>query len=76
VLDGVVLVVSAVEGVQAQTRVLMRTVREMRLPTLLFANKIDRTGARDDELIAEVRRTIAPYVVSMTRTKPWGRETS
>jgi ribosomal protection tetracycline resistance protein len=72
VLDGVVLVVSAVEGVQAQTRVLMRTVREMRLPTLLFANKIDRAGARDDELIAEVRRTIAPHVVSMTRTKAVG----
>jgi ribosomal protection tetracycline resistance protein len=72
VLDGVVLVVPAVEGVQAQTRVLMRTVREMRLPTLLFANKIDRAGARDDELIAEVRRTIAPHVVSMTRTKAVG----
>src|SRR5688500_8392671 len=60
VLDGVVLVLSAVEGVQAQTRVLMRTVRDMRLPTLLLANKIDRQGARDDELLAEVRRTIAP----------------
>ncbi len=72
VLDGVVLVVSAVEGVQAQTRVLMRTVREMRLPTLLFANKIDRAGARDDELIAEVRRTIAPHIVSMTRTRAMG----
>jgi ribosomal protection tetracycline resistance protein len=67
VLDGVVLVLSAVEGVQAQTRVLMRTVRDMRLPTLLFANKIDRAGARDDDLIAEVRRTIAPHVVRMTR---------
>jgi ribosomal protection tetracycline resistance protein len=72
VLDGVVLVLSAVEGVQAQTRVLMRTVREMRLPTLIFANKIDRIGARDDELLAEVRRTIAPHVVSMTRTSGIG----
>ncbi|QYN35766.1 TetM/TetW/TetO/TetS family tetracycline resistance ribosomal protection protein [Pseudonocardia sp. DSM 110487] len=72
VLDGVVLVLSAVEGVQAQTRVLMRTVREMRLPTLLFANKIDRRGARDDELLAEVRRTIAPNVVKMTRIAALG----
>src|SRR4051812_22871348 len=45
VLDGVVLVVSAVEGVQAQTRVLMRTLQRLGIPTLLFVNKIDRGGA-------------------------------
>ncbi len=33
VLDGVVLVVSAVEGVQAQTRVLMRSLRRLQIPT-------------------------------------------
>ena len=72
VLDGVVLVLSAVEGVQAQTRVLMRTIRDMRLPTLLFANKIDRTGARDEVLLAEIRRTIAPNAVRMTRISDLG----
>ena len=45
VLDGAVLVVSAVEGVQAQTRVLMRTLQRLRIPTLIFINKIDRRGA-------------------------------
>ena len=45
VLDGAVLVISAVEGVQPQTRVLMRALRRMRVPTLLFVNKIDRRGA-------------------------------
>src|ERR671925_1639277 len=34
VLDGVVLVVSAVEGVQPQTRILMRTLRRLGIPTL------------------------------------------
>ena len=48
VLDGAVLVVSAVEGVQAQTRVLMRTLQRLRIPTLLFVNKIDRVGAGVD----------------------------
>jgi len=48
VLDGAVLVVSAVEGVQAQTRVLMRALRRLGIPTLIFVNKIDRAGARDD----------------------------
>jgi len=45
VLDGAVLVISAVEGVQAQTRVLMRALQRLRIPALLFVNKIDRTGA-------------------------------
>src|SRR6202035_1042712 len=39
VLDGTVLVISAVEGVQAQTRVLMRALRRLRIPTLIFVNK-------------------------------------
>ena len=46
VLDGAVLVVSAVEGVQAQTRVLMRTLRRLGIPTLVFVNKVDRAGAQ------------------------------
>src|SRR3989440_6916469 len=45
VLDGAVLVISAVEGVQAQTRVLMRTLQRLKTPTLIFVNKIDRAGA-------------------------------
>ena len=36
VLDGAVLVISAVEGVQPQTRVLMRALRRLHIPTLLF----------------------------------------
>src|SRR6187397_2067546 len=36
VLDGAVLVVSAVEGVQAQTRILHRTLTRLRIPTLIL----------------------------------------
>jgi ribosomal protection tetracycline resistance protein len=52
VLDGAVLVISAVEGVQAQTRVLMRALRRLALPTLILVNKIDRAGARDERVLA------------------------
>ena len=55
VLDGAVLVVSAVEGVQPQTRVLMRALRRLRLPTLLFVNKIDRAGADPDRVVGRSR---------------------
>ena len=44
VLDGVVLVISAVEGVQPQTRTLMRSLQRLEIPALLFVNKIDRLG--------------------------------
>src|SRR4029077_41697 len=45
VLDGCWLVLSAVEGVQPQTRILWRALQRLDVPTLLFVNKIDRTGA-------------------------------
>jgi ribosomal protection tetracycline resistance protein len=65
VLDGVVLVVSAVEGVQAQTRVLMRALRRLRLPTLLFVNKVDRRGADPDRVLRHVAATLSPSIVPM-----------
>jgi ribosomal protection tetracycline resistance protein len=65
VLDGAVLVISAVEGVQVQTRLLMRTLQRLRIPTLLFVNKIDRLGARYDDLMADVGRLLTPAYVPM-----------
>ncbi|MFC4858589.1 GTP-binding protein [Actinophytocola glycyrrhizae] len=61
VLDGAVLVVSAVEGVQAQTRVLLRTLRRLRIPTLIFVNKADRRGADPARVHRELGR-LAPSV--------------
>ncbi|WP_445518252.1 tetracycline resistance ribosomal protection protein Otr(A) [Streptomyces sp. NEAU-174] len=72
VLDGAVLVLSAVEGVQAQTRVLMKTLRRLRLPVLLFINKIDRAGARDEGLLADIRRALAPHLVPLTTVRELG----
>ena len=65
VLDGAVLVISAVEGVQAQTRVLIRALRRLALPTLIFVNKIDRAGARGERLLAEIRARLTPGIVAM-----------
>jgi ribosomal protection tetracycline resistance protein len=65
VLDGAVLVISAVEGVQAQTRVLMRVLRRLRIPTLIFVNKIDRAGARYGELLASIADRLSPAIVAM-----------
>ncbi|MER8072278.1 translation factor GTPase family protein [Streptomyces sp. NPDC094034] len=65
VLDGAVLVISAVEGVQAQTRVLMRTLRRLRIPTLLFVNKIDRRGAQYEGSLRAIAEKLAPTAIPM-----------
>ncbi|MFD3918366.1 GTP-binding protein [Streptomyces sp. NPDC058595] len=72
VLDGAVLVVSAVEGVQAQTRVLMRTLRRLRIPTLVFVNKIDRVGARHDGLLRDLAEKLTPATVPMGSVRRLG----
>jgi len=72
VLDGAVLVVSAVEGVQAQTRVLQRTLQRLGIPTLLFVNKIDRAGARDDRTLRAIAGRLTPAIVAMGSTSGLG----
>jgi ribosomal protection tetracycline resistance protein len=65
VLDGAVLVISAVEGVQAQTRVLMRTLQRLRIPTLIFVNKLDRPGAQYDGVLRQIAAKLTPAIVPM-----------
>jgi ribosomal protection tetracycline resistance protein len=60
VLDGAVLVISAVEGVQAQTMVLMRALQRLRIPALLFVNKIDRPGADAERVLRAVAERLTP----------------
>jgi ribosomal protection tetracycline resistance protein len=63
VLDGAVLVVSAVEGVQPQTRILMRALQRLAVPTLFFVNKTDRMGADVERVVGEIRGRLTPAVV-------------
>src|SRR5437762_1400946 len=65
VLDGAVLVVSAVEGVQAQTRVLTRALQRLRVPTLIFVNKIDRGGADVERVLRAIGERLTPAIVAM-----------
>src|SRR5215472_12730183 len=65
VLDGAVLVISAVEGVQPQTQILMRSLQRLHIPALLFVNKIDRPGARTDGVLGEIGRRLKLATVPM-----------
>lgn len=72
VLDAVILVVSAVEGVQPQTRVLMRTLKRMNIPTIIFVNKIDRMGARETELVADIQSKLSLNIMAMNKVTHLG----
>jgi ribosomal protection tetracycline resistance protein len=65
VLDGAVLVVSAVEGVQSQTRLLMRTLQRLNIPTIIFVNKIDRSGAQSERLLRSIAERLTPAIIPM-----------
>ncbi len=72
VLDGAILVISAVEGVQPQTRVLMRALQRLRLPVLFFVNKIDRPGADRERVLRAISQRLSPAIISMGHTRALG----
>lgn len=59
VLDGAILVISAVEGVQAQTKILMRTLQKLNIPTIIFVNKIDRSGANTEKVVKQIKDVLS-----------------
>ena len=53
------------EGVQPQTRVLMRVLQRLGIPTLIFVNKIDRRGAQTSSLLASISALLTPSILAM-----------
>ncbi len=74
VLDGAVLVISAVEGVQPQARILMRALRRLRIPTLLFVNKIDRPGADTERVLRAISERLNPAITAMGSASALGTQ--
>src|ERR671911_1149816 len=72
VLDGAVLVVSAVEGVQSQTGLLMRTLQRLNIPTLIFVNKIDRVGAQYERSLRSIAERLTPAIIPLGSTSGLG----
>jgi ribosomal protection tetracycline resistance protein len=65
VLDGAILVISAVEGVQGQTEVLWQALEALQIPTILFINKIDRIGSDTERVLYEIRQSLTPKAVPL-----------
>lgn len=68
VLDAAILVLSAVEGVQAHSETIWKALRERGIPTLIFINKIDRIGADTEKVLEEVRRVLSADILPVQQT--------
>lgn len=53
-VDGVVLLVDAFEGVMPQTKFVLKKALSLDLPVISCINKVDRPGSRPDEVVDEV----------------------
>ena len=63
-LDCAILVISAVEGVQAHTENLWSALEKLKIPTAIFINKTDRAGADIESVIDEIKNELSKDIIT------------
>ncbi len=71
-LDGAVLVVNAVSGVEVQTEKMWKFANELRVPTIGFVSKMDRERADFERVVEEIKEVLNANVVPVMY--PIGKE--
>ncbi|MGZ7441540.1 GTP-binding protein [Paenibacillus sp. TH7-28] len=73
-LDYAVMIVSAVEGVEGHTETVWELLRAYGIPAFFFINKIDRTGADPERVLADIRRQLTDNALDLAAFDPnhWG----
>ncbi len=59
VLDCAVLIISGTDGIQAHTLTLWKLLEQYRVPTFLFINKMDLSGADREKLLAQLQSRLS-----------------
>ena len=66
VLDYAVLVISGADGVQGHTKTLWHLLKHYRIPTFLFANKMDQQGTNRQLLLEQLRTMLSDSIVDFS----------
>ncbi|MBU1713770.1 MAG: elongation factor G [Proteobacteria bacterium] len=65
VLDGAILVLCSVGGVQSQSITVDQQMKRYKVPCLAFINKCDRSGANPDRVIKQLKEKLGHNAVSL-----------
>ena len=66
VMDYAVVLISAVEGVEAHTETVWELLSKRHIPTLFFINKVDREGADTDKVLRGIQHQLTIQVSDFT----------
>jgi ribosomal protection tetracycline resistance protein len=66
VLDGAVLVISGVEGLESQTFTIWKALQKKKVPVIIFINKMDRKGADYDKVLGELKKYFDIHTLTIT----------
>ena len=65
VLDGAIVVLSSVEGVQPQTEVYFNALKELNTPSIFFINKLDRIGASPYKTTKDMKKLLTTKLIPL-----------
>lgn len=68
-IDAAVIIVSAIEGVQAQTENMIELLKKYNKPFLIFINKIDRMGSDTELVLSEIKKELGLNIFSIQKCK-------
>ena len=69
VLDAAVLVISGVEGIEAQTYSVWKALRQKNVPVIIFINKMDRMGANYERVIEQLKTELDDAIVPIVNVQ-------
>ena len=69
VLDGAVVVISSVEGVQPQTEVYFKALKQLKTPVIFFVNKLDRMGADPIKTLEHMKKLLTKQILPVQLIK-------